>query len=156
MNLNLTILGQAISLALFVFFCMKFVWPPVTAALADRKKRVTDGLEAADQARLRLQEADTVYQNKIAKARKEAGIIIDKAHKQVDHLIADAKQKAESEADRIKANAYLEIDQHTNTVKTELRKQMADLIAIGVEKLITEKLDAKMHQAYINQLAEKL
>ena len=157
MNLNLTILGQAISFGLFVWFCMKFVWPPLTSALAERKKRIVDGLEAASQADLRLEEANVAYKDKIDQAKQEANTILDKAHKQADGFMVDAKKKAESEAVRIKDNAHLEIDQQVNRVKDELRKQMADLITLGVQKLTAEKLDAKkLHQAYIDQLAAKL
>lgn len=156
MNLNLTILGQAISFALFVWFCMKFVWPPLTAALAERKKRVVDGIETANQASLRLEEADIVYKDKLSQAKQEAGMILDKAHKQADTLMLEAKQKAESEAVRIKNNAWLEIDQRISHVKEDLRKQMGTLIAVGVEKLTAEKLDVNAHQAYVNELAGRL
>lgn len=156
MNLNLTILGQAISLALFVLFCMKFVWPPVTAALADRKKRIVDGLEAASQADLRLKEVDIMYREKLDQARKEAGSILDKAHKQVDHFLVEARKQAEQEADKIKQNAYDEVQQHVEKTKAELRANMGALIMAGVVKIAGEKPDMQLHQVYIERLAAKL
>ena len=156
MNLNLTILGQAISFALFVLFCMKFVWPPITAALADRKKRIVDGLEAARQADVRLQEAEAAYRQQLVQVKKEASALIDKARHQADHILAESRKKAEQEASNIKDNAYQEVQQHVEKIKIELRKNIGELVAAGVTQLTTEKPDMKLHQTYINQLAAKL
>ena len=111
MNINLTLIGQLIAFIAFVAFCMRFVWPPIVAAMAERQQKITDGLAAADRASHDLELAQKNATAQMAEAKKEAAGIIESANKRAAALIDEAKAAAVVEADRVKAAASAEIEQ---------------------------------------------
>ncbi|MCE1741389.1 F0F1 ATP synthase subunit B, partial [Enterobacter hormaechei] len=136
MNINATILGQAIAFVLFVMFCMKFVWPPIMAAIEKRQKEIADGLSSAERAKKDLDLAQANATDQMKKAKVEAQVIIEQANKQKAQILDDAKAEAEQERNRIVTQAQAEIDAERKRAREELRKQVAMLAIAGAEKII--------------------
>ncbi|WP_188085887.1 F0F1 ATP synthase subunit B, partial [Escherichia coli] len=126
-----TILGQAIAFVLFVMFCMKFVWPPIMAAIEKRQKEIADGLSSAERAKKDLDLAQANATDQMKKAKVEAQVIIEQANKQKAQILDDAKAEAEQERNRIVTQAQAEIDAERKRAREELRKQVAMLAIAG-------------------------
>jgi F-type H+-transporting ATPase subunit b len=155
-NINLTIIGQAIAFAIFVIFCMKYVWPPITAALAERKKKIAEGLDAADRAERDLQLAQEKATENMRKGKEEAAAIIEQANKRANQIIEEAKDKAVEEAGRVKAAATAELEQEVNQARETLRGQVATLALAGAEKILEASIDEKAHAKLVEKLAAEL
>lgn len=134
MNINLTLIGQMLAFVGFVVFCMKYVWPPIIAAMQEREEKIADGLAAADRASHDLELAQEKAVERLKEAKEEAAGIIDSANKRANQLVEEAKDVAVVEADRVKASAQAEIEQETNRAREHLRTQVAALSLAGAEK----------------------
>ncbi len=156
MNINLTLIGQSISFIFFVLFCMKFVWPAITNAMAERQKLIADGLEAADRAGRDRELAQEEAIAKLHKAKLEAAAIIEQANKRASQVVEESKDQARIEGERIKAAAQAEVEKEVNRAKEQLRSQVAALALIGAEKVLGSSIDANAHQAILNNLAAEL
>ncbi|MDF2182554.1 F0F1 ATP synthase subunit B [Neptuniibacter sp. CAU 1671] len=156
MNINLTIIGQAIAFAIFVVFCMKFVWPPITAALAERKKKIAEGLDAAERAERDLQLAQEKATENMRKGKEEAAAIIEQANKRANQIIEEAKEKALEEAGRVKAAKQAELEMEVNQAREALRAQVAALAVAGAEKILEASIDANAHAQLVEKLAAEL
>ena len=156
MNINLTLIGQMIAFVCFVVFCMKYVWPPILAAMAEREKKISDGLAAADRASHDLELAKEKAVERLKEAKVEAAGIIDAANKRAGQLVDEAKDAATAEADRVKAAAQAEIEQETNRAREQLRGQVAALSLAGAEKVLGEAIDREAHGKLVDQLASEL
>ena len=155
MNLNATILGQAIAFVLFVLFCMKYVWPPIMAAIEKRQKEIADGLSSAERAkRTGLSASQCDRPNEKAKA--EASALIDQANKQRAQIIDEAKAEAEVERSKIIAQAQAEIDAERKRAREELRKQVAILAVAGAEKIIERSVDEAANSDIVDKLVAEL
>lgn len=156
MNINLTIIGQAIAFAIFVIFCMKYVWPPITAALAERKKKIAEGLDAADRAERDLQLAKEKAAADMRQSKEEAAAIIEQANKRANQIVDEAKEQAREEAERLKAAAQADIEQEANRAKEALRAQVAVLAVAGAEKILEASIDEQAHAQLVEKLAAEL
>jgi len=156
MNLNYTLFGQSIAFLFFVLFCMKFVWPPLLAAMQAREKRIEDGLLAAERADKNLEFAQQQADEQVGEAKQQAAAIVDQAKKRGSLMVDEAKQQAKDEADRIKAAAQAEIDQEILQAKEALRAQVATLAIAGAEKILGESVDKAKHAAMLEKLAAEL
>ncbi|PKM29816.1 MAG: F0F1 ATP synthase subunit B [Gammaproteobacteria bacterium HGW-Gammaproteobacteria-11] len=156
MNINLTLFGQTIAFAIFVWFCMKYVWPPLTAAMAERQKKIAEGLDAAGRAQRDLDLAQEKASQTLRETKEQATQIIEQANKSANILIEEAKQQARSEGDRLIAAAKAEIEQEVNRAKDELRAQVAILAVKGAEHILESEIDAKAHSELVNKLASQL
>ncbi|MGB0732249.1 MAG: F0F1 ATP synthase subunit B [Pontibacterium sp.] len=156
MNINLTIIGQIISFAIFVYLCMKYVWPPITAALAERKTKIAEGLDAADRAERDLALAKEKAASDLRQGKEEAAAIIEQANKRANQIIDEAKEAARTEAERIKTAAQAEIEQEANRAKEALRAQVAVLAVAGAEKVLEASIDEKAHAQILEKLAAEL
>ncbi|WP_111642242.1 F0F1 ATP synthase subunit B [Marinimicrobium alkaliphilum] len=156
MNFNLTFIGQMIAFAVFVWFCIKFVWPPLMNAIEERQKTITEGLAAADRAGRDLELAQEKATKTLREARKEAAGIIESANKRGAQIIDEAKESARAEAERIKVAAHAEIDQDVERAREKLRSQVAVLALAGAEKVLESSVDANTHKAMIDKLAANL
>ncbi|MGB0466012.1 MAG: F0F1 ATP synthase subunit B [Pontibacterium sp.] len=156
MNINLTIIGQAIAFAIFVMFCMKYVWPPITAALAERKSKIAEGLDAADRAERDLHLAKEKAAADLRKGKDEAAAIIEQANKRANQIVDEAKEQARDEAERVKIAAQAEIEQEANRAKEALRAQVAALVITGAEKILEASIDKKAHAKLVEKLAAEL
>lgn len=156
MNLNLTLIGQMLAFIGFVVFCMKYVWPPILAAMAERETKIADGLAAADRASHDLELAQEKAVERLKEAKEEAAGIIDSANKRAGQLVDEAKEAAVTEADRVKAAAHAEIEQEANRAKEHLRGQVAALSLAGAEKVLGAAIDENAHKELVDKLASEL
>jgi F-type H+-transporting ATPase subunit b len=155
-NINLTIIGQIIAFSFFVVFCMKYVWPPITAALEERKKKIAEGLDAADRAERDLRAAQEKAAADMQDSKEQSAAIIEQANKRANQIIDEAKGAATAEADRIKNAAQADIEQEVNRAKEDLRAQVAVLAIAGAEKILEASVDKAAHANLVNKLAAEL
>lgn len=156
MNINLTIIGQIIAFFFFVVFCMKYVWPPITAALEERKKKIAEGLDAADRAERDLRAAKEQVDANMQESKQQSAAIIEQANKRASQIVDEAKEAANAEADRIKLAAQAEIEQEVNRAKEDLRGQVAVLAVAGAEKILEASVDQAAHAKLVDKLAAEL
>lgn len=152
MNINLTLIGQLIAFVAFVAFCMRFVWPPIVSAMAERQQKIADGLAAADRASHDLELAQKRVTEEMANAKREAAGIIDAANKRSAALIDEAKVAAVAEADRIKAAAAAEVEQERARAQEQLMSQVSSLALAGAEKVLGSEIDATKHAELLKSL----
>jgi F-type H+-transporting ATPase subunit b len=156
MNLNATIFGQMIAFAIFVAFCMKYVWPPITAALDERTKKIADGLAAAERGRHEQELAEKRAQQVIHEAKDQANEIISQAQHRGNELVDESKDTARIEGERILNSAQAEIEQEANKAKDELRTQVASIALAGAEKILGREIDKKSHTALLEELVSRI
>ncbi|MCZ6892885.1 MAG: F0F1 ATP synthase subunit B [Gammaproteobacteria bacterium] len=156
MNMNLTLLGQAISFALFVWFCVKFVWPPILKALEERETRIADGLAAAERGKHELELADQRSTEILREGKEKAQGFVSQAQKRGDEIVEAAKLAAQEEAERIKIAAAAEIEQNRNRARDELRSQVAQLALAGAEQVLMREVDEQAHREVLDKLAADL
>ena len=152
MNINLTLFGQLIAFVAFVAFCMRFVWPPIVYAMAERQQKIADGLAAADRASHDLELAHKRVTEEMANAKREAAVIIDAANKRAAALIDEAKVAAVAEADRVKAAAAAEVEQERARAQEQLMSQVSSLALAGAEKVLGSEIDAAKHAELLKSL----
>ena len=156
MNINMTFFGQMLSFVILVWFTMKFIWPPLNAAIEERQNKIAEGLAAADNAQKNLAQAQDKVAEELKAARAKANEIIEQAHQRANQLIDAAKADALAEGDRQKALAEAEIEAAANRAKEDLRKHVSQLAVSGAEKLLKREIDANAHKALIDELAAQL
>ncbi|MEZ5523621.1 MAG: F0F1 ATP synthase subunit B [Pseudomonadales bacterium] len=156
MNINATMIGQMLTFVVFVWFCMKFIWPPITSALAERKKKIADGLSAADRAEQDLELAKEKATQQLKEAKQQGAEIIEQANKRATQLVEEAKEQAREEGERLLVAAQAEIEQEFNRAREELRTQVAAVAVAGAEKVLGAKVDAAEHSAMLDKLAAEL
>ena len=156
MNINLTLIGQIIAFAVFVAFCMKFVWPPLITAMQERAKKIADGLNAANRAQRDLKLAQEKAGSQLRDAKEQAAQVIEQANKRANQIIDEAKEAARQEGERLKAAAQAEIDQEVNRAKETLRTQVSALAIAGASKILETSIDVEKHNELLNKLAEEL
>ena len=156
MNINLTLFGQMVTFAFFVWFCMKFVWPVIIDSMEERQKKIADGLDAADRALRDLALAQDKATDQMKEAKQEAAGIIDQANKRANQIVDEAKQQAKSEGDRLKVSAAAEIEQEVNRAKEELRATVAGLALAGAEAVLEAPIDEQANRALVDKLAAQL
>ena len=156
MDINLTIIGQTFAMIVFVWFCMKFVWPPMMLALDERRQTIADGLAAAEQGRQALSEAQSKYDEKVHEAREEAAQIIAKANKRSGEIVDEARVSAREEGEKLLAQAQAEIELEKARARDELRGQVAAVAMSGARQLLERELSGTDHQAMLDKLAAEL
>lgn len=152
MNINLTLIGQLIAFAGFVLFCMRYVWPPITGAMAERQQKIAEGLAAADRASHDLEIAQKQAVEHMAEAKREAAGIIEAANKRASQMVEEAKEAAQAEAARIKAAADADIEQERARAQEQLMAQVSALALAGAEKILAAEIDASKHAALLKSL----
>ena len=156
MNVNLTLIGQAISFAIFVWFCMRFVWPPVIGALEARRQRIADGLADAEaSAALREQVQEEAEQAR-GEARDRAAQILAQADRRAAEIVAEAREAARAESERIQAQGRAEVEQSLRQARERLRGEVAGLAVAGAEAVLGREVDAAAHAAALDDLAGRL
>ncbi len=156
MNINATLLGQTIMFVMFVWFCMRFVWPPIMQVLTARKQLIADGLAAGERGKLDLQLASRRATEGMHEAKQKAADVIAQAEKRATQLIEEAKGHAKEEGDRLIAGAKAEIEQEVHRAKESLRQQVADLAIAGAEKILRREIDAKAHAELLTLIKSEL
>ncbi|NND90705.1 MAG: F0F1 ATP synthase subunit B [Granulosicoccus sp.] len=156
MNLNLTLLGQAISFAIFVIFCMKYVWPPIMGALRERQAKIAESLAAAEQGEQRREEAEAEIATMLQDAKAQAAEIVAAAQKRANELVEESKSTARSEGERLKAAAHSEIEQEVISAREALRKQVGSIAIDGARKILGTEINADSHARVIDDLVGQI
>lgn len=156
MNINLTLVAQLISFVIFVWFCKKYVWPPVIAMMEERAQRIADGLNAAEKAGQDLEQAEAEVAKQLSDAKTQASQILDQANKRAAQIVEEAKEQALAEGQRLKEAAQADIDQEVNRAKEQLRSQVASLALVGAEKVLQASIDENAHRDIVDKLAANL
>ena len=156
MDINLTLIGQSIAMLVFVWFCMKFIWPPLLEAIEDRQKQIEDGLAAADRGQEKLVQAQAEADELVEEARHQATTILDQANARANEIVADGKADGAKERERQLAAATAEIEQESNRAREELRGQVSAVALAGAEKILNREIDAKTHDDILGKLAQEL
>ncbi|MGQ0544647.1 MAG: F0F1 ATP synthase subunit B [Betaproteobacteria bacterium] len=145
MNLNLTLVAQAITFTVFIFLTVKFIWPYMLRAIEARQKTIADGLAAAEQGRRSLEVSTRQADEALAQARSRAAEILAQAEKRAAQLIDEARSAAKEEGNREKAAAKAEIEQEVTRAREQLRDHVASLAVAGAERILRREVDARAH-----------
>ena len=156
MNINITLFAQAAVFAAFIWFTIKFVWPPLLRAVEARQKQIADGLAAAEQGKRSLETSAKQADQAIQDARGRAAEIIEHAEKRSAQMIDEAKSAAKAEGDREKAAAKADIQQEAQRAREQLREQVAALAVAGAEKILRREVDAKAHAELLDGIKKQL
>ena len=156
MNMNLTLFAQAISFALFIWFTVKFVWPPLLDAIEKRQKTIADGLAEAERGRSSLADAQKQTDQLLREARDRAQEIMAAAEKAASQRVEDSKVQAKTEGERIVAAAHAQVQQEVQAAKQQLREKVAELAVAGAEKILRREVDAKAHADMLSQLKAQI
>jgi F-type H+-transporting ATPase subunit b len=156
MNLNFTLVAQALAFILFIVFAVKFVWPPLLHAIETRQKTIADGLAEAERGRSSLADAQKQTDILLREARARAQEIVIAAEKSAAQRIEESKSQAKSEGERQLAAAKAQIEQEVQSAKQQLREQVASLAVSGAEKILRREVDARAHADMLNQLKAQL
>ncbi|MEH0690053.1 F0F1 ATP synthase subunit B [Vibrio cholerae] len=156
MNINATLLGQAIAFLVFVWFCMKFVWPPLITAIEERQKKISEGLESAARADKALELAKHNAADQMKDAKQQALEIIEQANKRKAQILDEARNEATVERDHILSQGKAELEAETLRARNELKKDVANLVILGAEKVIERSIDPAAHQDILDSISAKL
>ena len=156
MNFNATLIGQSITFAVFVWFCMKFVWPPIMSALTQRKEKIAEGLAAADRGKHEQELAQKKAAEKLHEAKQQAAEIISRAEKRAAEIIEESKHEAREEGERLVAAAQAEISQEMNRAKEVLRGKVVEIATAGAGRILKRELDATANDELIKDLVAQI
>jgi len=156
MNLGATLIGQSITFLIFVWFCMKFIWPPIRTAMRERQEAIAAGLAASEAADKKLADAASGAEQELARAKEEAAGILDQARQRANQMVEEAKNDAREEGERIIEAAKGEIEQEMNRAKEALRGQVSSLVISGAEQVLEGSVDATKHSDMLDKLAAQL
>ncbi|MDH5479322.1 MAG: F0F1 ATP synthase subunit B [Nitrosomonas sp.] len=156
MDINFTIFAQAFAFAIFIWFTVKYVWPPLLNAIEERQKTIADGLAAGERGRHELELASQRSSEVLKEAKQQASEIVSQAEKRASEIVEEAKNSAKAEGDRIKAGAKAEIENEVFSAKEELRQHVAQLAIAGATKILKREVDAKAHADLLASIEEEL
>ncbi|MDA0678751.1 MAG: F0F1 ATP synthase subunit B [Proteobacteria bacterium] len=156
MDINMTLIGQSIAMLVFVWFCMKFIWPPIMNAIEERQTEIANGLAAAERGQQSLDKAKAEAAEIVDDARKQATTILDQAHARANEIVADGKANGVKERERQIAAARSEVEQETNRAREELRGQVSAIAVASAEKILRREIDSKAHEDILSRLAAEL
>ncbi|HYS74900.1 MAG TPA: F0F1 ATP synthase subunit B [Burkholderiales bacterium] len=156
MNLNFTLIAQALAFALFIWLTVKFIWPVLMRKIEERQKQIADGLAAGERGRQELEAAGKRAHEELAKARERVGEVIASAEKRDAQMLDEAKAAAKAEAERILAAAKADIDQQIAHAREMLREQVAALAVAGAEKILRREVNAQTHSELLGRLKREI
>ena len=156
MDINMTLLGQSVAMIIFVWFCMKYIWPPIMNAIEERQTQIADGLAAAERGQQSLDKAKVEAGDIVDDARKQATTILDQAHARANEIVAEGKADGSKERERQVAAAGAEVEQEANRAREELRGQVSAIAVASAEKILRREIDSKTHDDILRKLAAEL
>ena len=156
MNINLTLIAQALSFAILIWFTVKFVWPPLLAAIEARQKTIAEGLAAAERGKTDLELSAKRSAEVIREAKEKTAEIVALGEKRASEIIEEAKAQARAEGDRIIAGAKAEIEQEVFRAKEQLRTQVSAIALAGAGKILGREIDAKAHSDLLDKLVAEI
>jgi len=156
MSLNLTLIGQMITFGLFVWFTMKFVWPPLVKIMQDRQEKIADGLAAADKGQRTLELAEHQAKDILTEAKAQAASILEKANQRANHIIEESKGKARVEGERLLRLAEADVQQQYTSAEAELLSKLSQYAVLGAEKILKREVDQSANAALIDELVSEI
>ena len=156
MSFNLTLIGQTIAMIVFVWFCMKFIWPVIIGAIELRQNEIADGLAAAEEGRASLSKAESESEKILGEARQQAKTILDQAQSRANEIVDAAKGEGEAEKQRQLEGARAEIDVEISRARDELRGQVAAIAMAGAEQILAREIKPETHRELLDGLAQRL
>ena len=156
MNINLTLIAQGITFFAFIWFTVKFVWPPILAVIEERRTKIADGLAAADKGARSLEDAQVRISVMVEEARGQGRQIIDQAQTRANGIVDEARVGATQERERILQSGQAEVEQQINRARDELRAQVAAIVVAGAEKILAREIDPRTHQDLLDKLAAQI
>lgn len=156
MNINMTLIGQTLTFAVFIWFCYAYVWPPLVKAMEERKKKIADGLAASERGKHEQELAEERAKTILKEAKEQAGEIISRADKRAAEIVDEAKTDAKSEGERLLTAARAEIDQELNRVKEDLRGQVVSIAIAGAGKVLEREVNESTHAELLDKLAAEI
>lgn len=156
MNVTATLFGQMITFAVLVFFVKQYLWGPITQVLEDRKKRIAEGLAAAERGHNERELAKKKAIEIIREARQSAAEMIEQAQNRVKDILEDAQEEAQANAERIALAARTEIEQETSRAKEKLRHELVVLALAAAERILRKEIDPQAHAQILAHFAENL
>jgi len=152
----MTLIGQSVAMLVFVWFCMKYIWPPIMNAIEERQTQIADGLAAAERGQQSLDKAKAESGDIVDEARKQATTILDQAHARANEIVAEGKADGVKERERQLAAATAEVEQEVNRAREELRGQVSAIAVASAEKILQREIDSKSHEDILSKLAAEL
>ena len=156
MNINATLILQSLAMLIFVWFCMKFLWPPLLKAMDERRERIAEGLAASDRAEKELETAKVKVDEQINEAREKAGEIVDQASQRHTQKVDRAREEATAERKRQAAAADADSAQAANPAREELRSSVASLAVLGASTILDTEVDPDTHKQLIDELIAEI
>ena len=156
MNMNATLILQSIAMMVFVWFCMKFIWPPLLKAMDERRAKIADGLAASDRAEKALMDANQEVDKQIMAARDKAGDIIDQANQRHSQILDQAQDDAMGERKKQVAAGEAEITLSANQAREELRSTVASLAVLGARQILEKEVDEDTHRELLDKLIAEI
>ena len=156
MSINFTLIGQMITFALLVWFVMEYVWPPLLNALEERKKRIADGLAAAEKGQEEMLQAEKKAKSLLKSAKDQSTEILGMAQKQAGQIVEESKVTAKKEGDRLITAAKAQIDQEMLQSRERLRKEVAILAVTAAEQILAAEIDKNKHQDLVDKFSKSL
>jgi len=156
MNINATLILQSIAMMVFVWFCMKFIWPPILKAMDERRARIADGLAASDRAEKELAEAQQEVEAQIRAARDKAGEIVEQANQRHNQILEEARDDATDERRKQVAAGEAEVTQAANQAREDLRAQVAKLAVLGARQILEKEVDEQTHRELLDKLIAEI
>lgn len=156
MSINATLIGQMITFSLLVWLTMKHIWPPIIAALEERKAKISDGLAAAEKGQEEIRLAEKKAITILKEAKEQSAEIVSAAQKRANQLVEESKDQAKKEGERLLEAAKAQIEQEIQQAKENLRKEVSSLALRAAEQILKEEIDKAKHQAIISKAAEQL
>jgi len=155
-SINATLIGQMITFVLLVWFTMKYIWPPLIEALEERKKKIADGLAAAERGQQDMVNAESKATEYLKDAKTQAADIVGLAQKRAAEIVEESKQDAKQEGERLITAAKAEIDHEVQQVKDDLRKQVSTLAVGAAEQILKKEVDESKHSEILKSASDQL
>jgi F-type H+-transporting ATPase subunit b len=156
MDINATLFGQMITFAVFFWFTMKFVWPPLSRIMEERRKKIADGLAAAEEGQKQLELAEIKSKDRLREAKAEASRILEQAHQRANHIVEEAKDQARVEGVRLMDLANSEIERSYNQAKEDLLHRISVIAVAGAERILQKEVDKKVNDRLVNELVGEI
>lgn len=156
MNITVTLLAQMIAFGLLIWFVNKVMWGPLSGIMEARQKRIADGLAAAEKGKHEEVLAKKKALEVIKEAKGQAADIVAQGQKRASEIVDEAKETARTEGERIVTAANADIEREINQAREALRAQVASIAVAGAEKVLKREIDAKSHDALLNDLAAEI
>ncbi|KTD07679.1 F-type H+-transporting ATPase subunit b [Legionella jamestowniensis DSM 19215] len=156
LDINLTLIVQMLVFAAFVWFTMKFVWPPLAKAMEERQDKIADGLASAERGRKELELAQHRVKDELKQAKAQASDIIEKATRRAAQLVEEAKEEAKLEAQKQAKIAHEQLQQEFNRARDSLRKEVAQLAVAGAQKILMREIDEKANSELLDSLIKEI